>query len=41
MRPSSRLWIQLVDLDDDGELDVIWQSLTPRYEWGVVLSGSR
>ena len=40
--PSSRLWIKLVDLDDDGELDVIWQSLIgPRYEWGIVLSASR
>ena len=37
--PSSRLWIKLVDLDDDGELDVVWQSLDagpPR--WGIVLS---
>ena len=36
--PASRFLIQLVDLDDDGELDVIWQSLGPRYEWGIVLS---
>jgi glucose/arabinose dehydrogenase len=39
--PSSQLWIRLVDLDDDGELDVVWQSLLRPFGWGIVLSGSR
>ena len=39
--PSQRLWIALANIDDDGELDVVWQTLDGARRWGVILSGAR